>query len=209
MFTGLVECVGVLQDITGVSPKRLEVSSSIPAEEVNIGDSIAIDGTCLTVVEKAERAHGSLLHFEAATETLQVTTLGSLRAGARVNLERALQVGARLGGHIVSGHVDGIGEVLECRQDGSALYIKVEAPAVVARLTAKRGSITMAGVSLTVTDVDERAFEVGLIPHTLEMTTLGKLAVGDRVNLEADVIARYVERLIATRDAPWAAGLTE
>jgi riboflavin synthase len=158
-----------------------------------LGDSVAIDGCCLTVVE-IEPGH---LSFEAASETLARTSLGVLAVGDAVHLERALCFGDRLGGHLVSGHIDAVGHVKHREMRGSALYLTIEAPNEVARLTASRGSITIAGVSLTVTDVVGNAVSVGLIPHTLTHTTLGALAVGDAVNLEADLIARYVERLLA------------
>ena len=193
MFTGLVETVGTVRSATGSSPRRLAIASSIPSAEVAIGDSIAIDGCCLTVVERG--AEG--LSFEAATETLKRTTLGSLKPGDRVNLERALRVGDRLGGHLVSGHVDGLGRLVVKEQRESALYLGIEAPADIAPLIASQGSVAVAGVSLTVTSVEGRVFYVGLIPHTLAVTTLGKLVVGAAVNLEADVIARYVQRLLS------------
>jgi riboflavin synthase len=194
MFTGLVEAMGRVARASGDSPRRLTVSSTIPPTEVGIGDSVAIDGCCLTVVEKS--AEG--LSFEAATETLRRTTLGKLKVGDAVNLERALRLGDRLGGHLVSGHVDGLGRVVSREQDGSALYYGIEAPADIAPLVASQGSITVAGVSLTVTKVEGRVFWIGLIPHTVAVTTLESLRPGDPVNLEADVIARYVQRLMST-----------
>jgi riboflavin synthase len=198
MFTGLVEAVGRIARATGDSPRRLTVSSSIPHDEVALGDSIAIDGCCLTVVERT--ADG--LSFEAATETLRRTTLGRLKPGDAVNLERALRLGDRLGGHLVSGHVDGLGRVVSREQVQSALYLGLEAPAELAPLIASQGSITVAGVSLTVTRVEGRVFWIGLIPHTVAVTTLDALKSGDEVNLEADVIARYVQRLMATGAVP-------
>ena len=191
MFTGLVEAVGILKEASGDSPRRLTIESELPAREIQRGDSVAIDGVCLTVV--AHEGHRCLC-FEAATETLARTTLGSLAVGRRVNLERALRLGDRLGGHVVSGHVDGIGFLRQREQRGSALYLGFEAPPEVARLTAARGSITIAGVSLTVTDARGDLFFVGIIPHTLDHTTLGSLKLGDSVNLEADLFARYIER---------------
>jgi len=194
MFTGLVETVGTIAAAAGDSPRRLTITSELPGADTKLGDSVAIDGCCLTVVEIGN----GTLSFEAATETLARTTLGSLRQGDRVNLERALAVGDRLGGHFVSGHVDGIGTVRVREQRGSALYLGVDAPDEVARLTSPRGSIAIAGVSLTVTDVQGSVIYVGLIPHTLEVTTLGKLQTGSPVNLEADLLARYVDRLLGS-----------
>ena len=204
MFTGLVETVGTVRAAVGTSPRRLTIASAIPPHEVAIGDSVAIDGCCLTAVEVAE----SGIAFEAATETLSRTTLMGLQPGHRVNLERALRLGDRLGGHLVSGHVDGIGAVRVREYRGSALYLGIEAPDEVARLTAARGSTTIAGVSLTVTDVQDRTFYVALIPHTGQATTLGDLQVGDPVNLEADVIARYVERLMGWQQQQAGSSLT-
>ena len=196
MFTGLVESQGTVARSTGDTLRRLTIASDLPAPDIRVGDSIAIDGCCLTVV--ANSAEG--LAFEAATETLQRTTIGELKAGDTVNLERALRLGDRLDGHLVAGHVDGVGTVRAREHKGSALYLAIEAPLEVARLTAARGSITVAGVSLTVTGVDGHVFSVGLIPHTVNVTTLGKLQMGQRVNLEADLFARYVERLWELRN---------
>ena len=205
MFTGLVETLGTIRAAEGSSPRRLTVASQLPTAEIAIGDSVAIDGCCLTVVEKT----ADTLTFEAATETLRVTTLGNLRSGDKVHLERALRVGDRLGGHIVAGHVDGIGILKSREQKDSALYLGIDAPPEVARLTADRGSITIAGVSLTVTGVEGDRFFVGLIPHTVDVTHLGRAAIGTPLNLEADLIARYVERLMAYDGAAKAPGLTE
>ncbi len=198
MFTGLVETVGTVRAASGDSPRRLTIESSLPNAEIKVGESIAIDGCCLTVVEVSDRG----LAFEAATETLKRTTLGLLGAGDRVNLERSLAVGDRLGGHIVTGHVDCIGTVRERDQRGSALYLGIAVPPEVARLTAARGSTALGGVSLTVTEVTGATrgefglFFVGLIPHTLRVTTLGERKIGDSVNVEADLLARYIERLL-------------
>jgi riboflavin synthase len=206
MFTGLVETVGTVRGVSGRAPLSLTIASAIPAHEVAIGDSVAIDGCCLTMVERA----GEALTFEAATETLARTTVGELRVGDRVNLERALRLGDRLGGHLVLGHVDGVGVIERREQKQSALYLRVSAPWEVMRLTAARGSVCVAGISLTVTEVDQRGFGVAVIPHTLDATTLCQVKVGQRVNLEADLLARYLERLLETRTAPQdaASGLT-
>jgi riboflavin synthase len=195
MFTGLVETTGVVRGVKGASLRRLTIESSLSNEEVVVGDSIAIDGCCLTVVEVSHRG----LEFEAATETLARTTLGQIAVGARVNLERALSAGGRLDGHIVTGHVDCVGIVQLREQRGSALYFGVEVEPEVGRLVAARGSIALAGVSLTVTEVRGGVFHVGLIPHTLAATSLEALRVGDPVNVEADILARYVDRLLEAR----------
>lgn len=193
MFTGLVEAKGKVVEAVGDAPRRLTIASSYDNEQVEIGASIAIDGCCLTVVEKG--AGG--LTFEAATETLKRTTIGSLMAGDPVNLERSLRLGDRLDGHLVLGHVDGVGRVRDVQKVDSAWYVKIEAPAELAPLIATRGSITVAGVSLTVVEVEGEVFTIGLIPHTWEVTTLSTYAVGSPVNLEADMMARYVQRLLS------------
>jgi riboflavin synthase len=195
MFTGLIETVGKVSAVSGTSPKRITIASSYDSEDVAIGASIAIDGCCLTVVEKGTKG----LIFEAATETLKRTTIGSLKEGSRVNLERSLKLGDRLDGHLVLGHVDGLGRVTARQQEGSAWYLAIEAPEELAPLIAARGSVTVAGVSLTVTDVAGRVFRVGLIPHTWQVTTLADYAEGAPINLEADVMARYVQRLLDQR----------
>ncbi len=205
MFTGLVETTGVVSAATGESPRRLTIESALPAERVEIGASICIDGCCLTVVEKGVNT----LSFEAATETLLRTTIGNLRKGDVVNLEQSLTPNSRLGGHYVMGHVDGVGKVVSAKRVQSALYVGIEAPKEIIRYIAPRGSITISGVSLTVTGVEDRIFFVGLIPHTLEVTAPGPWTVGNDVNLEVDVIARYLERLIQAGVTPEAKGLTE
>jgi riboflavin synthase len=180
VFTGLVREVGTVASFDG---SRLEITSSLSAQ---IGDSIAIDGVCLTVV-----ANEGSLAFEAVGETLARTTLGELSEGVRVNLEPALRVGDALGGHYVQGHVDGVGTV---RSTGDLTWF--DAPPDLLRYVAEKGSVAVAGTSLTVAAVDERGFAVALIPHTLEVTTLGTLSPGDRVNLEVDILAKYVERAL-------------
>ncbi|MEM6731032.1 MAG: riboflavin synthase [Myxococcota bacterium] len=205
MFTGLVETTGVVAEAAGDSPRRLTLESDIATDSVLIGASICIDGCCLTVVEKGART----LTFEAATETLARTTIGRLATGDIVNLEQSVTPQTRLGGHYVMGHVDGVGKVVSADQRGSALYVGVEVPEELARYIAPRGSITISGVSLTVTGVEGRRFYVGLIPHTLEVTAPGPWKVGNEVNLEVDVIARYLERLIQSGVSPGSTALTE
>ena len=194
MFTGLIETVGTVRAATGNAPLRLSVASSLPIDEIAIGDSVAIEGVCLTVVDKSP----GVLSFEAATETLARTTTGALSVGDRVHLERSMQLGGRLDGHLVMGHVDGIGTVNIAELRGSALYLGIDAPDDVARLTVPRGSIAIAGCSLTVTDVQDNTIFVALIPHTLAATRFGDVRPGAGVNLEADLLARYVEKLLGT-----------
>jgi riboflavin synthase len=190
MFTGIVVEVG---DVLAPAP-ALRLHAPGVAADAGIGDSVAIEGCCLTVTAR----RGDELEFRAVPETLRRTMLGDLRAGDGVNLEPALRVGDRMAGHWVQGHVDGVGTVRALESDGEARTLAVDAPAEVLRTTIVKGSICVGGVSLTVTAVDEAGFAVSLIPHTLAVTTLGRLAPGRRVNLEADVLGRYVERLLAS-----------
>jgi len=193
MFTGLVEDVGTVARadrrsdalVLAIRPAR------IPVSELVIGESVCHDGACLTVTEVARDTFSVL----AGAETLQRTTLGSLRIGKRVNLERSLRVGDRLGGHWVTGHIDGTGELVARRDGGANLVLVVRAPALLRHIVEK-GSIAIAGVSLTVNAVDAETFSVAIIPHTREMTTLGELAVGDRINLETDILAKHLEKLV-------------
>jgi riboflavin synthase len=198
MFTGIVQEVGMIRSsearagAAGSEDRRLEVGfATIARERLNLGDSICVDGVCLTVAGLGATS----LFADVSGETLRVTTLGAKRDGARVNLEPALRAGDSLGGHWVSGHVDGIAEVLGTSSDARSLRVEFAAPSDLARYIARKGSVTLDGVSLTVNEVDGRKFSVNLIPHTLEVTTLGALAAGVRVNLEIDLLARYVERL--------------
>jgi riboflavin synthase len=205
MFTGLVEAKGALVRRTAqAEAARLVIRGNLvsgPKDPVVLGESIAIDGVCLTVdviVEAGGPTSPTVFEVDASSETLAKTTLGSLAEGAPLNLERALAVGARLGGHMVSGHVDGVGRVVETTPSGAALKVVFEAPAELARYIAPKGSICVSGVSLTVNGVSGSRFDVMLIPHTLNKTSLDGLAVGTRVNLEVDVLARYVARLLDT-----------
>lgn len=197
MFTGIVETKGSIEEIVrGPDGVRLVVvPGAIPAGDVGIGDSIAVNGCCLTVVEK--RGAGTRLAFDVSAETLRCTT-GLDRAG-EVNLERALRLADRLGGHLMTGHVDGVGTVVAFAAVSGDAWgswrLDVEVPAPIARFVAAKGSIAIDGVSLTVNGVDGARFHVNLIPHTLEVTTLRRLAAGSPVNIEVDLVARYVDRL--------------
>jgi riboflavin synthase len=185
MFTGLVREVGT---VASFEDGRLRIESGLSAA---IGDSIAIAGVCLTVVDGDRRT----LAFDAVPETLARTTLGQLQPGSAVNLEPALRAGEALGGHYVQGHIDGTGRVRSAEPEGDGRRIWFDAPAELLRYCVEKGSVAVDGVSLTIAAVDDAGFAVALIPHTLEVTTLGALASGDEVNLEADVLAKYVERL--------------
>ena len=190
MFTGIVEELGIVAALDGT---RLRVACSTVSQDAHVGASVAVNGVCLTVVERPERA----LAFDLSEETLQRTALGRLRPGDRVNLERPATPSTRLGGHLVQGHVDGVGSVgsLEPVGEGGA-WLRVVAPHDVRRYLVEKGSVTVDGVSLTVAALDGDAFAVALIPHTLAVTTFGSARPGDPVNLEVDVIAKYVERLL-------------
>ena len=194
MFTGIIEGVGTLSSVDARGgDMRLSIKvGSLPFNGVQLGESIAVNGVCLTVVAF------NAAHFEAdaSNETLSLTTLGALVPGAMVNLERAMRPTDRLGGHLVSGHVDGVGTVLGIHQDARAQRWRFSAPAALLKYIAKKGSICVDGVSLTVNEVDEAGFEVALIPHTVAHTAFADTGVGDAVNLEIDLVARYVERLL-------------
>ena len=197
MFTGIVEGLGKVESLRASTggTRRLTVKTHLPVGKLPLGASIAVNGACLTMVA---RRPGRPSTFEAdiGPETLACTTLGSLGPGARVHLEQALRLGDALGGHMMSGHVDGTGRVESARRQGSTLSLRVQAPADIAPYLFKKGSIAVDGVSLTVNQVEDNSFEVLLIPHTLEVTLLGELRPGSRVNLEADMIAKQVARFV-------------
>lgn len=212
MFTGLVECVGTvlrMEPIAG-GGRRLLLGHGLAGEELTLGESIAVDGACLTVVSRgtgkpeggeagavaSPSPGGAWFAAELSPETLARTTLAGLRAGSRVNLERSLRVGDRLGGHLVTGHVDGIAHVVELVPQGDMVEVTLEVPQELARFVAEKGSVTLSGVSLTVNRVEGVRFVVQLIPHTRSVTTLGALTQGTPLNLEVDLIARYVQRLL-------------
>jgi riboflavin synthase len=195
MFTGIVQSVGTIESVTPLeSGVRLAIEAGgLDLTDVGLGDSICVQGACLTVVAVA----GRRLSFDVSRETLDCTA-GLARPG-NVNLEKSLALGDKLGGHLVTGHVDGVGEVLAFDAAGESRLLRVRAPRELARYIARKGSVTIDGVSLTVNRVENADFEVNLIPHTLEVTTLKRLAPGARVNLEVDLLARYLERLLVAR----------
>lgn len=205
MFTGIVEAVGkvVSLEARGGDRRILVDGGELAVADAQIGESIAINGVCLTVVA----LDGQVFAADVSLETLACTTLGALATGARVNLERALLPTTRLGGHLVSGHVDGIGRVVDLGEAGRSRRLRFEAPDGLARYLAEKGSICVDGVSLTINAVAGAQFEVNVIPHTLEQTVIGSYRRGTRVNLEVDLVARYIESLLAGRVAP-AAGIT-
>jgi riboflavin synthase len=196
MFTGIVNDVGEVVEMTRSGHiARFIVECSYPAASVALGASVANSGVCLTVIEATPNAQGALLHFDVGAETLAVSTLGGLGRGSRVNLERPLKIGDELGGHLVSGHVDGLAEIL-VREDFEGMSrFRFRAPPDISRFIAMKGSVALDGTSLTVNKVEGDDFEVLLIPHTLAVTTWGERRAGDRVNLEVDQMSRYAARL--------------
>ncbi|MEO0422402.1 MAG: riboflavin synthase [Pseudomonadota bacterium] len=199
MFTGLIQAtagVEALEEVGGDVRLTIDATGWTPPTPVGLGDSISISGACLTVVHM----DGLRLAFDVSRETLEKTTLGDLTAGALVNLEPSLRAGDVLGGHLVTGHVDAIAEVLSITPEARSQRLRISLPTVLAPLVAPKGSVCMDGVSLTVNEVEAGAFGVNIIPHTWEVTAMAQYAVGRRVNLEADVLARYVARQLAARD---------
>jgi riboflavin synthase len=200
MFSGIVERMGTVARLISDPPGvRLVIQSAEIGRGVRIGDSIAVNGCCLTVVEADEQT--GTFGFDAGAETLSRTNLGRLQQGSQVNLERSLKIGDELGGHFVTGHIDGLGHLDQRIDDKDWSTIWFRMPVRLAHQLASKGSIAVDGVSLTLVDVEDERFSVALIPHTLAITTLGKLQPGDPVNLETDVLAKYVERQLAGRFA--------
>ena len=197
MFTGIVRSIGrVLSATSADGALTLAIDTGgLATAGWNEGDSICVSGVCLTVTRLDARSFAALV----SRETLALTTLGSLAAGDAVNLEPALAAGDALGGHYVAGHVDGVARVAGTQEDAGSLRLSIEAPPMLARYLASKGSVTVDGVSLTINGVDGSRFEMNLVPHTRAMTTLGRLVAGDAVNLEVDIVARYLERLLDAR----------
>ena len=196
MFTGIISDIGTVAARDG---GRFTIRSGYPAPSIGLGASIACDGACLTVTAIEPARAGSTYTVDVSNETLAKTTLGEWHAGRRINLERALKAGDELGGHMVSGHVDGVARVVAIRPDGGSLRFTIEAPADLARYIAPKGSVALDGVSLTVNEVKGDTFSVLIIPHTLQVTTFGVAKTGDALNLEIDQMARYAARLMETR----------
>lgn len=204
MFTGLVEELGTIAariqapDGDTLAPTTLSINAPLVATDAKIGDSIAVNGCCLTVVKKTKH----VLTFEAGSETLSRTNLGRLQVGSPVNLERSLQLGDRLGGHLVMGHVDAVATVLKRRDEADWAHLVFRVPPRLSSQIAGKGSVAVDGVSLTVVVVDRDHFSVALIPHTLANTTIGTLQVGDIANIETDLLAKYVERQLESKKIP-------
>lgn len=204
MFTGIIQAIGKISTLErrGGDARLCVATGGLDLADVKLGDSIAVSGVCLTVVELSANDFVA----DVSGETLTRTTLGSLKPGAAVNLEKALLPTTRLGGHLVSGHVDGVGKVRDRRQDARSVRFRVAVPRELEKYIAEKGSVCINGVSLTVNAVRDAEFEVNIVPHTLAETTLGELAAGDAVNIEVDLLARYLERLLQGQDA--AVGVT-
>ncbi len=196
MFTGIVEEMGSVKALRReAGAARLTLAASTVLEGTVLGDSICVNGVCLTVVEM----DGGGFSADVAVETLRVTNLGELKVNAKVNLERALRLSARIGGHLVTGHVDAVGRIREKRREGNGWRVSVEAPEPILRATIRKGSIAVDGISLTVADAGPSGFSIAISPHTANLTTLGFKTAGDSVNLETDIIGKYVERLLSGR----------
>lgn len=207
MFTGIVEETGVVAKIVSAREStRLWIRANVCSRGTRIGDSIAVNGCCLTVVTRTRARTGATLGFDLLQETWQRTNFSSTAVGARVNLERALAVGSRLGGHFVTGHIDGTGRVLRWETAGKDRLLEIAAPKEVRDFLLYKGSIAVDGISLTVATVTRGGFRVWIIPHTIQVTALTERRIGDRVNLEADLLGKYVRQFTERRPTPHAAG---
>ena len=195
MFTGIVTDIGTIAKVTQNGDSRFDVLTAYDTDMIDLGASISHSGVCLTVIEKGKGADGDWFAVEASKETLDVTSAGKWQEGTKVNLERALKMGDELGGHIVSGHVDGLGEITAITLEGDSQRYTFKTTSALMPFIAPKGSVTLDGTSLTINEVEGSTFGVNLIPHTQEVTTWGLSKVGDIVNLEIDVLARYVARL--------------
>lgn len=194
MFTGIITDIGTIRELEQRGDLRARIATGYDTAKIDIGASIASDGVCLTVIDLGEDWYD----VQVSAETVSKTNLGDWTVGKRINLERALRVGDELGGHIVSGHVDGVAEVVDLREEGDSTRVTLLAPVELARFIAPKGSVALNGTSLTVNEVDGARFGINFIPHTKTVTTWGEVALGDRVNLEIDTLARYVARLAET-----------
>ncbi|MEE9351987.1 MAG: riboflavin synthase [Thiotrichaceae bacterium] len=207
MFTGIIEAIGTIQNM---QPKggdmRLTIhTGKLDMSDVALGDSIAVNGVCLTAIEYNNHSFTA----DVSNETLSLTSLGQLSLGSEANLEKALTLQTRLGGHMVSGHVDGLGEVVKLYDDGRSVRFHIKAPDELAKYIADKGSICVDGVSLTVNKIDGSVFELNIVPHTIEETIIKHYSTGTKMNLEVDVIARYLERLLMGTEAPKTTGITQ
>ncbi len=199
MFTGIIEEIGAVRQ---AQPGRLEIAAKTVLADTNLGDSIAVNGVCLTVTQMTPNSFTA----DVMAETLRRSSLGQLHTGSRVNLERAMAADGRFGGHIVSGHIDGIGKIASVRREGNAVWVQVQTPQEILSLIVQKGSIAIDGISLTVAEVTADTFSVSIIPHTGGQTILLEKQAGDVVNLENDVVAKYVQRLLQPKEQPTQSG---
>lgn len=205
MFTGLIEDIGTLRDLRlGTNQARLTVATGLPMTELTLGESIAVNGVCLTVTSFGDGSFSA----DVSPETLDCSNLGRLTRGARVNLERALRLSDRLGGHLVTGHIDGRAQIVERRQDGNAWRFRFHTEPAVSALLVTKGSVAVDGISLTVNEVSAETFALAIIPHTLALTTLQERKLGDEVNVETDLIGKYVARFMKDGTPGKAQGVT-
>lgn len=195
MFTGIITDVGSVELVSKRGDTTFKIKTIFDPIGISIGSSIACSGACLTVIAKGGREGDSWFQVEVSAETLSKTTLGNWAVGQKVNLERSLKVGDEIGGHIVSGHVDGVGEIVSMKTEGDSTRVKIKAPKTLAKFIAPKGSISLDGTSLTVNEVDGTIFGVNVIPHTSKVTTWGAMHEGSKVNIEIDMLARYLARL--------------
>ena len=195
MFTGIITDIGTVTELEQRGDLRARIDSSYGADGIDIGASIACDGVCLTVIARSPSERGAWFDVEVSAETVSKTNLAAWKVGSRINLERALKLGDELGGHIVSGHVDGVAKVVSMTPEGDSTRVTFEAPKDLARFIASKGSVALNGTSLTVNEVEGNRFGVNMIPHTRQVTNWGDTVEGDNVNLEIDTLARYVARL--------------
>ncbi len=192
MFTGIVTDMGIVRKVENTGDTRFEFATNYDSDTIGIGDSICCSGACMTVIDKGD----GWFAISASAESLNCTTMGDWTVGSTVNFERSLKIGDELGGHIVSGHVDAVAAIVSVKPEGESLRFVFKVPETIKRFIASKGSVAIDGISLTVNEVENDQFGVNIIPHTAEVTTLGKKKVGDRVNVEIDMLARYVARLL-------------
>jgi riboflavin synthase len=196
MFSGIIEEMGVVKAIVkGLQGAGLTILAKTILQDLSVGESVAVSGACMTVIG----FEADQFRVELSPETIKVTTLGMLKAGDPINLERAMRLNGRLSGHLVTGHVDGIGKIRERRQDANAIQVAIDAPPEILRYCVAKGSVAVDGVSLTINEVLPQGFRVAIIPHTAKMTTLGIKRVGEAVNLESDLVGKYIDRLLQER----------
>ena len=195
MFTGIITDIGTVAELEQRGDLRARIESSYDPQTIDLGASIACEGVCLTVIEMGTGAEKNWFDVEISAETVSKTNLNSWKVGRPINLERALKVGDELGGHIVSGHVDGLAEVIKIADEGDSTRVTLRAPQELAKFIASKGSVSLNGTSLTVNGVDNTDFDINFIPHTKQNTTWGNVKLGDQINLEIDTLARYVARL--------------